>query len=93
MAKFIKVPEAAEYLGYTKSYLYKLIQAREIPFYRPNGRICLFKQEELDLWIEKGRVKTNEELIADAQAYMIQHDIIDRHKRSRQSRRRYSNGD
>ena len=88
MARMMKTPEAAEYLGYTKSYLYKLIQAREIPFYRPNGKMCFFKQEELDLWMERGRVKTNEELVEEAQAYMVRHDLLYKPKRATQKRQR-----
>lgn len=76
MNGMMKTSAAADYLGYKLSYLYKLIQAREVPFYRPNGKMCFFKKEELDLWIERGRVKTNDELVGEAQAYMVQHDLL-----------------
>ena len=60
--KYLTVEEAAEYIGTTKNYLYKLTSKNQIPHYQPTGRKCLFKRDELDAWIEKGRVSTNDEL-------------------------------
>ena len=40
--------EAAEYLGMKKSYLHKLMMKKEIPFYKPNGKLCFFDKDELD---------------------------------------------
>ena len=59
---YLKAREAAEYIGTTLNYLYKLTSNHKIPYYSPTGRKCLFKREELDAWIEKSRVSTNEEL-------------------------------
>lgn len=63
---YLKAIEAAEYIGTTLNYLYKLTSHHKIPYYSPTGRKCLFKREELDAWIEKSRVSTNEELEAIA---------------------------
>ena len=63
---YLKAREAAEYIGTTLNYLYKLTSRHKIPYYSPTGRRCLFKREELDAWIEKSRVSTNEELEAIA---------------------------
>ena len=60
--KYLTVEEAAEYIGTTKNYLYKLTSNNKIPYYQPTGRKCLFKREELDVWIEKGRISTNDEI-------------------------------
>lgn len=60
--KYLTVDEAAVYIGTTKNYLYKLTSNNKIPYYQPTGRKCLFKSEELDAWIEKGRVSTNDEI-------------------------------
>lgn len=59
---YLKAIEAAEYIGTTVNYLYKLTSQHKIPYYSPTGRRCLFKREELDAWIERSRVATNEEL-------------------------------
>lgn len=60
---YLTMKEAAEYLGTTVNYLYKLTsQQHRIPYYVPNGRKTLFKRAELDEWIEKSRVATDEEI-------------------------------
>lgn len=45
--------EAAEYLGMKKSYLHKLMMKKEIPFYKPNGKLCFFDKDELDQWLRR----------------------------------------
>lgn len=61
--------EAAKYLGISKSYLYRLTMRKEIPFYKPLGKICYFDRKELDEWIRAHRVATDEELEQQAQSY------------------------
>lgn len=64
---YLTSKEAADYIGTTRGYLYKLaFQQHKIPYYSPTGRKMLFKREELDAWIEKGRVSTNDELESKA---------------------------
>ena len=47
--------EAAKYLGFKLSYLYKLTADNKIPFYKPTGGSIYFCRQELVDW-----VKTNE---------------------------------
>ena len=43
--------EAAEYLGYSKNYLFKLVHEKKIPHYKPlNGRL-FFKLDELKKFV------------------------------------------
>ena len=59
---YLTMKEAAEYIGTTPNYLYKLAgQEHRIPFYKP-GRKCLFKKEELDDYVQKSRVATSAEI-------------------------------
>jgi excisionase family DNA binding protein len=54
--------EAAKYLGFSPSYIYKLTSKNAIPFYKPSGKKILFLKKELDEWIIKGkRRSTNNE--------------------------------
>ena len=46
----LSVKEAAEYLGYTKTYLYKLIHHKQIPHYKPTGSKVVFKLEDLEAY-------------------------------------------
>lgn len=61
--------EAAQYLGISKSYLYKLTMRHQIPFYKPLGKVCYFDRLELENWIRENRVSTDDELENEAQAY------------------------
>lgn len=56
--------QAAEYLGFSHSYLYKLTSRKIIPCHRPTGKVLFFSKAELDEWIfnnEKSKI-TNEKL-------------------------------
>jgi excisionase family DNA binding protein len=60
---YLTTKEAAEYIGTTVNYLYKLTsQQHRIPYYSPGGRKTLFKRSELDEWIERSRVATADEI-------------------------------
>ncbi|MFA6978631.1 MAG: helix-turn-helix domain-containing protein [Ignavibacteriaceae bacterium] len=43
--------EAAAYLGFRPSYLYKLTHKKLISFYKPSGKMLFFSKSELDEWI------------------------------------------
>ena len=63
--------EAAEYLGLKKSYLYKLMMRRQIPYYKPTGKVCYFKYEDLLQWMLSNRVSTADEISQKAQSYCM----------------------
>lgn len=65
---FIGLDEAAEYLGLKKSYLYLLTHRRQIPFYKPNGKKVYFNKTELNEWILKSKIRTNEEVEKEYQS-------------------------
>lgn len=52
---YFSVREAAEYMGYSVGYIYKLIAKNALPHYAPNGGRIMFKVQELDEWISNGR--------------------------------------
>ena len=61
--------EAARYLGISKSYLYKLTMRREIPHYKPMGKMCFFNRQELESWLQSNRVATATEISDEAERY------------------------
>lgn len=63
--------EAAKYLGLRPSYLYKLMMRRAIPYYKPNGKLCFFAREDLDAWLRRVRVKSQEEIDSGAARYLV----------------------
>lgn len=63
--------EAARYMGISKSYLYKLTMRRQIPHYKPMGKMCYFNRHELEAWLQSNQVSTEEELDRRANAYCM----------------------
>lgn len=62
--------ETAEYMGVSKSHLYKLTMNRSIPHYKPRGKMVYFDREELEAWLKQNRVATSEEMEAKATSYL-----------------------
>lgn len=60
--------EAAKYMGISKSYLYKLTMNRQIPHYKPLGKMCYFNRLELEQWLQSNRYATDTELSQQAQS-------------------------
>lgn len=51
---FISFQEACDYLGFSKSALYKLSSAGMIPRYKPTGKKLMFLRSELEAWVRGG---------------------------------------
>ena len=51
--------------GLSKSHLYKLTCTKQIPFYRPNGKLLYFDRQEIESWMKQNRVST----LAEAEHY------------------------
>ena len=47
----LNLEEACEYLGYKKSYVYKLTSAGIIPHSKPNGKKIFFDKAKLEAWM------------------------------------------
>lgn len=62
--------EAASYMGVSKSYLYKLTMRKQIPHYKPMGKMCYFDRLELEKWLRNNRCATDSELNERAARYM-----------------------
>lgn len=67
--------EAAKYLKISKQTLYGMTSKRILAHYKHGHRIY-FRKNELDEWINKGKVKTQEEIEDEASEY-----ISKRHRR------------
>ena len=63
--------EAAKYMGISKSYLYKLTMKREIPHYKPMGKVVYFNRAELEEWLQNNRITTASEISQKAQNYCM----------------------
>lgn len=58
----LTVDDLMDYTTFSQKQIYKLTSTRAIPHYKPSGRKLFFKKDEIDDWINKGRVKTINEL-------------------------------
>ena len=69
--ELITLEEAARFLGFKKSYLYKLTSTKQIPFYKYGGRVIAFDPAALQVWraARLQYVPTQAEQAAQAAAY------------------------
>ena len=49
--KPLNLTQAADYLGFSHSYLYRLTSKKIIPHHKPTGKVIFFSKAELDEWI------------------------------------------
>ena len=61
--------EACEYTGISRSYLYKLTAAREIPHSKPNCKMLFFEKTKLNIWLLQNRRKSKCEIEKEALEY------------------------
>lgn len=56
--------------GFSRSYLYKLTSAKQIPHYK-RGKLVFFDRAEIEGWLKAEKVKTTEEMAADADRILL----------------------
>ena len=67
--EILNMNQAVDYLTLTKSAIYKFTSGRGIPHFK-RGKKIYFKKSELDEWLTKNRISTNEELEQEAMNYI-----------------------
>jgi excisionase family DNA binding protein len=65
------LPEAAEYLGLSRGFLYKLTCTGRISFYKPAGGKIYFTKADLDGYLYRNRRAADYELAERAEAALI----------------------
>lgn len=60
--------EAASYTGLSKSYLYKLTSAAQIPHFKPQGKHIYFNKIEVDQWLQRNPTRPVDEAAIEEQA-------------------------
>ena len=69
--EILSLKEAAKYLGISKSTLYKMTFDNRIIHYKPAGKLIYFKKEDLEQYLFKYKVKSNDELEADIESKLL----------------------
>lgn len=64
--------EASEYLNFSVSYLYKLTHKRVIPFYKPSGKKVFFLKEDLDKFLLRNPISSQEQIDQKSSDYLAQ---------------------
>ena len=65
--------EASKYLNLSKSYLYKLTSAQQIPHYKPQGKMIYFEKDALEAWLRQNPVKTQAQISQEVSHYIMTH--------------------
>lgn len=65
--------QGCEYLGYKKSYVYKLTSAGIIPFSKPNSKSIFFEREKLEEWMLSNAKPGRKENQINAATYINTH--------------------
>lgn len=62
--------EAANYMGVSRSCLYKMTMARSVPFSKPRGKMLYFNRIEIEDWLLQNRITPVDEIEAKAATYV-----------------------
>ena len=70
--KALTMSDAALLTGLSKSHIYKMVCAKQIPYYKSQGgKLTYFDRDELNGWLLQHRVKTNNEIETEAANYIV----------------------
>lgn len=67
----LTVEDVAALTSLSKSTVYKLTCANEIPHYKPNGKQVYFDRSELEAWMKQNRIGTMQEAESEAVAFCV----------------------
>ena len=69
----LTMDDASALSGLSKSYLYKMVSRRQIPFYKSQSgnKVTYFSREDLTRWLLHHRIKTNDEMATEAVTYVV----------------------
>jgi excisionase family DNA binding protein len=63
--------ETCKYLELSQSHLYKLTSTGAIPHYKPNGKKIYFNRPELDQWLLRNKIDSQDEIEQQAADFLI----------------------
>jgi excisionase family DNA binding protein len=66
----LSIIEAANFLGYKKSYLYNLVHSKKLTAYKPGGKVLFFKQEDLERFAFRNKKTADFELAEQAETIL-----------------------
>lgn len=67
----LTITEASKYMGLSLSSMYKMTHRRELPVYKPSGGKVYLKREDINAYLSKHRLMSQEEIEKEAINYVI----------------------
>ena len=68
--RVLSFSEACKFVGFSKSYMYKMTSSGMIPFSKPGGKKLWFDREKLKEWMLSNETKTPEQKETEASTYV-----------------------
>ena len=72
--KVLTFEQGCQYLGYAKSYVYKLTHSGILPYSKPNGKSIFFEREKLEIWMLSNAKSSHAEKEIIAATYVNTHN-------------------
>ena len=69
--KPLTLKEAAAFLDFSRSYLYRLTSQGRVPCYKPEGKRVYFDRADLVKWLKRNRIRPQEEIAEEAATYIV----------------------
>ena len=71
--KVLTFEQGCKYLGYAKSYVYKMTASGILPYSKPNGKSIFFEREKLENWMLSNAKTSLAEKQINAATYVTTH--------------------
>lgn len=71
----LSIDDVVMLTGLSKGYIYKLTSGRQMPFYKPNGKLMYFDKKEVEEWMKQNRVETSAEAEQRALSYIVRKGV------------------
>lgn len=83
--EYLTVEETADYISQSVSYVYGMTSKNEIPLHKPGGKVIFIKLKDINAWIERSRLMSQDEIQRNGMKRVIEmraerDDIIKSHK-------------
>ena len=64
--EWLSVEDLGREFGLSRKFVYSLTCGRKLPHFKPTGRKVFFRREDVEAFLQSGRIKTASEIEAEA---------------------------
>lgn len=69
--RHLTIQQAAIVVGVSKSFIQKLVSSKEIPHTKPNGKLVFISRKDLEIFLSRNPISTNEEIESIVSDYLL----------------------